>query len=132
MNIEDQVCSLELSKRLKELGVRQESLFYWWDGDDINDEGHSVSRIEIENNDSAPSNFVVYSAFTVAELGEMLPKEIWHPNKHKPMVCRPANRLCHWVVYYDKDTWTEENSEANARARMLIHLIENGLMEVPK
>ena len=34
MNIEEQVCSLELSKRLKELGGKQESLFYWIDPDD--------------------------------------------------------------------------------------------------
>ena len=29
MKLEDQVCSLELSKRLKELGVKQDSLWYW-------------------------------------------------------------------------------------------------------
>jgi hypothetical protein len=29
MKIEDQVTSLELSKKLKKLGVRQESYFYW-------------------------------------------------------------------------------------------------------
>ena len=29
MKLEDQVVSLELAKKLKELGVKQESLFYW-------------------------------------------------------------------------------------------------------
>jgi hypothetical protein len=29
MKLEDQVCSLELAKRLQELGVKRESLFYW-------------------------------------------------------------------------------------------------------
>jgi hypothetical protein len=29
ISLEKQVCSLELAKRLKELGVKQESLFYW-------------------------------------------------------------------------------------------------------
>lgn len=30
MKLEQQVCSLESAKRLKELRVRQESLFYHW------------------------------------------------------------------------------------------------------
>jgi hypothetical protein len=29
MNLEQQVCSLELAKRLKELGVKQDSFFFW-------------------------------------------------------------------------------------------------------
>jgi len=30
MNLEQQVVSLEYAKRLKELGVKQESLLFWW------------------------------------------------------------------------------------------------------
>ena len=29
MKLEDQVCSLESARRLKELGFKQDSLFYW-------------------------------------------------------------------------------------------------------
>ena len=29
MKLEEQVCSLELAKELKELGVKQDSMFYW-------------------------------------------------------------------------------------------------------
>jgi hypothetical protein len=32
MSLEDQVCSLDLATRLKELGVTQESLFEWVKG----------------------------------------------------------------------------------------------------
>jgi len=32
MKIEEQVCALELAKRIKELGVKQESRFYWCGG----------------------------------------------------------------------------------------------------
>ena len=34
MKLQNQVCSLELSKKLKELGVKQESLWYWIRDDD--------------------------------------------------------------------------------------------------
>ena len=30
ISLEKQICSLELSKRFKELGVKQESLFVWY------------------------------------------------------------------------------------------------------
>jgi len=29
MKLKDQICSLELARELKKLGVKQESLFYW-------------------------------------------------------------------------------------------------------
>ena len=126
MNIEQQCTSLELSKRLKELGVRQDSYFHWV----ITEIGNQfIWPFELCEQEVSCIVFS-WSAFTASELGEMLPKQIWHPNGEKLMICRPANRLCHWVVYYDKDTWTEENSEANARAAMLINLIEQGMVKV--
>src|SRR5690348_16233353 len=70
MTIENQVCSLELAKRLKELSVKQESIFMWfthpkpadltWGRDCTVSTLSSISEHHI-------------SAFTVAELGEMLP-----------------------------------------------------------
>ena len=32
MKLEQQVCSLELAKELKKLGVKQKSEFYWYEG----------------------------------------------------------------------------------------------------
>ena len=72
--LEQQVCSLDLAKRLKELGVKQESQF-WWDKDDT---GEYTQLIIAFNFNSRNANLKVFrtddaiSAFTVAELGEML------------------------------------------------------------
>jgi hypothetical protein len=141
MDIEKQVCSLELAKRLKELGVKQESLFYYQNnpynnGKDcidlmiverssINNE-NVIMNTQCENEDNPK-----YSAFTVAELGEML-----------PILIKDGSNLIIWpYLKNDKKVWDidynghEESdetfvsdTEADARAQMLIYLIENGLV----
>src|SRR5215813_5724748 len=73
MKLEDQVCSLELSKSLKELGVKQESYFYWNEIDDNNEEGAPFTRCELLNYGLNSSYAWSFSAFTVSELGEILP-----------------------------------------------------------
>ena len=76
-----QVTSLELSKRLCELGVKQESLFYWTDGYlvisinmDLLLENNNVRTLSGINN-SWPDDEINehYSAFTSSELLEFLP-----------------------------------------------------------
>jgi hypothetical protein len=73
MNLEHQVCSLDLAKRLKELGVKQESHFVWIEGYD----GHAFIRQALDWPEPNPE---AISAFSVAELGDlMLPsKRIKH------------------------------------------------------
>ena len=72
MTIENQVTSLELSKQLKKLGVKQESQFYWikiagkWKVQWFNF-GEEFSEKIAKRKD-------LISAFTVAELGEMYTK----------------------------------------------------------
>ena len=63
MKLENQVCSLELSKRLKELGVKQDSLWGYLDHGDLN--FYPVLNSELIYLKAE------YSAFTVAELGEL-------------------------------------------------------------
>lgn len=128
MKIEYQVCSLELSKRLKELNVSQESLFYH-SPNPTNEGGYHINL----------SPFIVnkencYSAYTVAELGEMLPSyyksadnSVWLYHSGKSMKnnfyfvkYRAKSRV--EIIKYDKN-------EANARSLMLIYLLENGLIE---
>ena len=66
MELSDQICSLELAKKLKELGVKQESLFWYTIYVDQTYDIH----YQFDSKYIPPAH---YAAFTVAELGEMLP-----------------------------------------------------------
>lgn len=134
MELEDQVVNLELSVKLKELGVKQESLFYWFKDVD------SVFKLTgIFNNEDQIyfdackydelMEFENYSAFISSELGKMLPWDItisrnidkqWHIN-----FC--GNGL-HDIVA-EKSSIMSEDNEANSRAKMIIYLIENGYIK---
>lgn len=136
MKLEDQVCSLELSKRLKELGVKQESLFVW---EYYDDQCHGVKFIPYAVVPSEMNKFKLYSAFTVAELGEMLPYELYISNRpfwYATGKTDPNDKyyLEHEVSYgMEDDAYhiERDDKEADARAKMLIYLLENKLMEVP-
>ena len=67
MKLEDQVCSLELAQKLKAMGVKQESHFYW-----VNRRGDGACLV-CEEESMNWANPEMWSAFTVAELGEMIP-----------------------------------------------------------
>ena len=158
MNLKNQVCSLKLAKKLKELGVKQESLWWWVDYTDtsilpINLE-HRIRLVTKEtmvelktHNKKYPhcatiKKLKIYSTFTVAELGEMLPETIekydltitkigknWRVNYGKEEEFDTPNADIDLFTYLHK-CHTEANAEANARAKMMIYLLENKLMEV--
>jgi len=72
MKNEDHVVSLEIAKEMEELGAEQDSLWYWtWAG---GNEG--VEWVVILKDERARIKKENYSAYTVAELGEMLPGHI--------------------------------------------------------
>jgi len=137
MKLEDQVVSLELAKRLKELGVKQESLFYWWldTGSDFKDEPSANYGKPTPKENGGWWDEV--SAFTVAELGEMLPKYVGDdaqyflecyktdctPNKSGYQIRYSENQSAEYCLHA-----VMENTEADARAKMLIYLLENGLI----
>jgi hypothetical protein len=136
VNLENQVCSLELSKRLKELGVKQESLFYYQnnpynDGEEcivlmitearsINNE-NAIINTECENNINAK-----IAAFIASELGELLPLFIEIERD-----CYADDGEYLWRIICCEHEIFDEN-ETNARAKMLIYLLENKLMELEK
>jgi len=78
MKLENQVCSLELAKKLKELGVKQESLFYWRYNDGM-DEWFIDEWDEFGPGKEFISSLKATSAFTVAELLEMLKEPVLVP-----------------------------------------------------
>jgi len=114
MNIENHVVNLELSKRLKKLGVKQESEFWWvktqYDGWKIQNQKGSAFLGNI-----MPS----ISAFLSSELGDLFPKDY----------CIEFNGD-QWMCYKEIPRIEYGNTEADARAKMLIYLIENKIMGV--
>ena len=76
------------------------------------------------------------SAFTVAELGEMLPDE-YPGDSESILMCFKVSggkEWSKWYVRYQKDDLEETihtefaGTEADARAKMLIYLLENNLL----
>lgn len=132
MRIEGQVCSLELAKRLKELGVEQDSLFYY--GTRKLDNGDDEIVLMIEQFDSAMAHQGIsapkYRAFTVAELGEMLPDAILFHNSYCYIKSQKKdNEYKIYIDHLSKLVIFFDENEADVRAKMLIYLIENGLMK---
>lgn len=121
MKLEDQVTNLELSKKLKELGVKQESLFYW-----IPNKNKKMVILPVVH-DSLVMYENGYSAFTVAELGEMF-QDCYKNDKYWKLP---------WSIkdFYSFKWCSEVDNrgshiEADARAILLIYLIENKLIKI--
>lgn len=140
MKIEDQVTLLESSKRLKKLGVPQNSLFYWVETYNPECAQRSWSLFYDKDDDDRVNPHV--SAFTCAELGEMLPKEVIIGNDIYEFyeICnfKFGTKDTSWGFSYRKTLYfgrwmdwlysTCEKNEAEARAKMLIYLLENNLI----
>lgn len=151
MNLEQQVCLLELAKQLKELGVKQRSIFYHITFINTSSARYDKNNEQVWNDiigedewdDYKERSYLKklrrYSAFTVAELGEMLPTQFYWEDSAEYVYLRIEKYPDYYKLsYFDHDDkwfdWysIEDVSEANARAKMLIHLLENKLMELPE
>jgi len=123
MKLENQLVNLELSMRIKELGVPQDSVWYW-----IND---GVDITQGKDPKDKVNEYV--SAFTVAELGYILPGRIITYQEKGKFICEELENRCIYEDggnYPQSSPYGEDDTEANARAKCLIYLIENGLYEV--
>ena len=135
------VTSLKLSKRLDKLGIKQESIFSWFE------DRQNLPEISyfIDLEDASTDAVEICSAFLSDELGEMLPKRMVHfPHKTErdygkgwdllifearegiwrvEYVWRGVN---HYEVYHN----TEAKTLAEAMGKMLVYLKENKLIDV--
>lgn len=127
MKLEDQVANLELSMKLKKLGVPQKSIFYYmnhatnpsWKNCVRYPDGSDPRYWDFENK---------LSAFTVAELGEMLPNPLELGDYKHFFISQKVG--AYWEVGSEKLNFSfEDKKEANARAKMLIHLIEQKVID---
>ncbi len=118
MRLEDQVVGLELAKRLKELEVTGNSLFHWvqWSGKDW-----TVCSREILSFSENKEVLNRVMALGVAELGKILPPNTasWKGDDSDLWYCMQDEK---------EDAIFRGKTEADARAKMLIHLIEKGIV----
>lgn len=138
MKLEDQVVSLDLAKKLKELGVKQESLFWWYQsnyqldgtaGSGFTPE-YKITQVQYpskSNEDKTYSETIpTISAFTVAELGLLLSGNCGY-YFHPPNLPE-KNGNTRWFYVQDGMKTCKARTEASARAKMLIYLLENKLL----
>lgn len=153
MELEKQVVSLEYAKRLRALGVAEKAQFMWVE--ELSGNGvylHPTHDNKIDENACCVSEarypilYKNYFAYSVAELGEMLPwcieiKERTYflelcKNGPNPVVGKT------WECWYEEAgpdpkevfPWpaAQADTEAGARAQMFIYLIENKLYDPHK
>jgi len=142
------VCTRKQSKRLKELGVAQSSLFwhtqdktptnpnvhyYGWSQESMPWIIYFGQRSLI----STSNIFEEYQAYTSEELGNLLPRLIYTGNKSYRLTCKKYDGW--WCIDYVNSQKESvpfpfenckygEGNEAEQRATILIYLIENKLI----
>jgi hypothetical protein len=150
MKIEQQVISIEIAKKLKSLGVRQDSVYYWLyiPEKEIFDSNINRRRVRKESYKLLPwiknkaVHNEVWAAFNVAELGEMLPAGAPIPHntrfgkwfKSSELVIKKLPQNCDWHAQFVnpntgvKSVGFTADTEADARGELLLFLLRNNLV----
>lgn len=139
LSLEQQVCSLEYARKLKELGVKQESIFCW-SMPLVTRKAPTIYYAGRQHILKDTDYYNYYSAFTSAELLEMLPdydnkndpKRIFFGIEYKEMREEMGGKyyfISDFVDYPTDNDFYSDNS-ANCLAMGIIHLIENKIIEV--
>lgn len=126
MELEDQNVCVGLAREMKELGAPQDSVWYWtWA--EWNDK---VEWVLISQDERARLKKESFSAYTVAELGEMLPD-----SSHGEYVTikDSGGMWLAWEIqkglFDDGDCYIKAKTQVDAYAKMVIHLLKEGIIE---
>jgi len=121
MKLGDQVVSLELAEEMKKLGAKQDSILFWtW-----TEWNEMIEWVLIIQEEAARAHKTSYSAYTVAELGEMLDTDtvsgriVIDEEEAKKWCCLHFS-IPEFEVWDDRTQFAD--TEADARAKMWIHL----------
>ena len=131
MKIEDQVCSLEPGKELKELGVKQDSLYSYFQYDKWNVALKETREIFSPDNECGYNKEnLICSAFTVAEFCDGLPARIKTDyGSWSYLHITKLENSKEWIVTYFQHDEIKGSTLANACAKMLIYLLKNNVIE---
>ena len=145
MKLKELVCSLEPSKELRKLGIRQDSFYYW-----VKKEGSKTYQLFDRGTAGSISFFEeMYSAYMFGELLEVLPDKI------TTIISKTYGKEIHYFLFITKTKKTKwfnqpdyyvayktmddrflhserEETMADAAGKMVIYLIKEGIIEVKK
>lgn len=157
MKLEDQVCSLEQAKYFQEKGLKLRSAFFWVEYFDQRQTTYGQQSKVVDETTFDMyyqynrwfKNVLRYPAYNGTELGEMLPLH-YHSYRLHPDADGELSGKRWWCLFdeygdddYDKRCAecmapkvhkffnTASLTEAQARAAMLQHLVENNLWQLP-
>ena len=128
MKLKNQLVNKELSIELDKLGVKEESV-YWHKIPNKKCRNGSVASIVEYPEES--KWFDYYRAYTVAELGEMLPLKI----DDEDLTIWREKGFESWDVAYStlarkEEVWEQSKNLVDAMAKMAIYLLENNLIKL--
>lgn len=135
MKLTKQLCTLDQAKRLKYLGITAKPSFYFH----VNQSGFVIwlktgssswrPVYDTQGEVDVLLGEYMIGAWTVAELGIMLPIGNYPvPDHLEWFSCPIENGIKAWEAWWENLPWGLFGTEAEARAALLIHLLENKII----
>ena len=118
---ENLVTSRELSLKLKEAKIPQESEFYW------NKDEDNPNLVCRESRYFSSKGQILCSAFLAGELMEWLLGTTFIDIQ---ILCTSDSSRFYRIIFKKNDFWCDDNAFQNACTKMLLYLIEQKLINV--